>query len=122
MASSVTEGSSVRTGMTWPWGEILKMAPVELVQNRDVPAPSVAAPVAQLDAPTGLTAPDSVTTRPVQVRTRCLGALSPPRTTVTLTLAGVALATAGMARVPARDAASTVTAAFAFRRINESLR
>jgi hypothetical protein len=43
--------------------------------------------------------------------------LSPPCTTVSRILAGVALATAGTAAVPARDAASTATAAVAIRRI-----
>jgi hypothetical protein len=87
------------------------------VQYGDVPAPSVAGPVAQFDVPTGPPVPASVTTRPARVSTRCLGALSPPSTTVSWTPAGVALATAGTAAVLARDAARTATAAVAIRRI-----
>src|SRR5271169_6426493 len=116
MASSITEGSLLSTGMIWPGEEIVKIAPVWPVQYCDVPAPSVDGPVAQLDGPAGPPVPASVTTRPARVITRCLGALSPPCTTVSWILAGVvALATAGMAAVPARDAAST--AAVAIRRI-----
>src|SRR5580704_50764 len=117
MASSITEGSLLSTGMVWPREEIAKISPVGPVQYCDVPGPSVDGPVAQLDVPTGPPVPASVTTRPARVSTRCLGALSPPCTTVSRILAGVALATAGTAAVPARDAASTATVAVAIRRI-----
>src|ERR1700732_3313021 len=117
MATSITEGSSLSTGMIGPREEIVKISPVEPVQYGDVPGPSVAGPVAQLDVPTGPPVPASVTTRPARVSTRCLGALSPLCITVSWILAGVALATAGTAAVPARDAASTATAAVAIRRI-----
>src|SRR5580692_7283475 len=117
MASSITEGSLLSTGIIWPREEIVKIAPVGPVQYCDVPAPSVAGPVAQLDVPAGPPVPASVTTRPASVIRRCLGALSPPCTTVSWILAGMALATAGTAAVPARDAASTATAAVAIRRI-----
>src|ERR1700751_3371086 len=117
MDSSITEGSLLSTGTGGPREEIAKLSPVGPVQYCDVPAPSVAGPVAQLDVPTGPPVPASVTTRPARVSTRCLGALRPPCTTVSWILAGVALATAGTAAVAASEAASTATAANAICRI-----
>src|SRR5580693_1112761 len=117
MFSSITDGSLVRTGKLRPLAGMVKIAPVWPVQYGVVPAPSVEGPVAQLDVPTGPPVPASVTTRPALVSTRCLGALSPPCTTVSWIPAGVALATAEMAAVPASEAASTATAAVAVRRI-----
>src|SRR5580693_6542047 len=117
MATSITEGSLLSTGTVRPGEEIMKISPVGPVQYCDVPAPSVAGPVAQLDGPAGPPVPASVTTRPALVSARCLGALSPPSTTVSWIPAGVALATAGTAAVPARAAASTATVAVAIRRI-----
>src|SRR5260370_3901518 len=108
MASSITEGSVPSTGTSWPPGEIVKISPVGPVQYCDVPGPSVDGPVAQLDAPAGPPVPASVTTRPARLTTRCLGALSPPCTTVSRIPGGVAPAQAGTA--PARDAASTTAA------------
>src|SRR5580704_16445611 len=118
MFSSITEGSLVSTGTVRPREGMAKIAPVWPVQYCVVPAPSVEGPVAQLDVPAGPPVPASVTTRPALVSTRCRGALSPPCTTVSWILPGVAaLATAGTAAVPARDAARTATAAVAIRRI-----
>src|ERR1700751_1131800 len=116
MDSSITEGSLLSTGTGGPREEIAKISPVRPVQYCDVPAPSVPGPVAQLDVPTGPPVPASVTTRPARVSTRCLGALSPPCTTVSWMPAVVASATAGTAAVPA-SAASITAAAVAVRRI-----
>src|SRR5579863_3762708 len=115
MASSITEGRLLSTGMVWPGEEIAKISPVGPVQYCDVPGPSVAGPVAQLEMPAGPPVPASVTTRPARVSTTCLGALSPPCITVSWTPAGVASATAGpatagTATVPARDATTTAAA------------
>src|ERR1700749_38853 len=106
MDSSITEGSLLSTGTAWPRGEIGKISPVGLVQYCDVPAPSVAGPVAQFDEPAGPPVPASVTTRPVGESTRCLGVLSSFRMTVSCTPAGVVLATAPPASTPS-EAAST---------------
>src|ERR1700722_8649542 len=88
MFSSITEGRLLSPGMIRPPEEIVKTAPVWPVQYGVVPAVSVDGPVAQFDAPTGPPVPASVTTRPALVVTRCLGALSPPSTTVSWMLAG----------------------------------
>src|SRR5579864_2391513 len=116
MASSITEGRLLSTGMVWPGEEIAKISPVGPVQYCDVPGPSVAGPVAQLEMPAGPPVPASDTTRPARVSTTCLGALSPPCITVSWIPAGVASATAGTTTVPARDATTTAAAA-AIRRI-----
>src|SRR4029077_20761228 len=84
MDSSITEGSLLSTGTAWPREEIAKISPVGPVQYCDVPAPSVAGPVAQLDVTPGPPGPASVTTRPVSVSTMCLGVLSPLQMTVSL--------------------------------------
>src|SRR5260370_42490210 len=111
MASSITEGRLLSTGMIWPREEIVEISPVGPVQYCDVPAPSVDGPVAQLDVPIGPPVPASVTTSPALVSTRCLGALSPPCTTVSWILAAVALATPGPPALPPSDPATTPTAA-----------
>src|ERR1700679_3897256 len=102
--------------MVRPRAEIAKISPVARVQNCDVPAPSVAGPVAQLDEPAGPPVPASVTMSPAGDSTRCLGVLSPLCITASCTPAGTALATAAPADVLSH-AASTATAVVAVLRI-----
>src|SRR6202789_3699931 len=117
MFSSITDGSLVTTGKTRPFAGMVTIVPVWPVQYCVVPAVSVEGPVAQFDVPAGPPVPASVTTRPAPVSTRCLGAFSPPATTVSRIFAAAAVATPGTAAVHARDAASAATAAVAIRRI-----
>src|ERR1700722_5831404 len=109
LSASITEGRRTEAA-TWPC-LMSDTAPVWPTQNWVLPGPPIDGPVTQFEVPAAPPAPACATHRPSRASVRCRGALSPPRTTLTVTLPVAAwAATAGMA-APASTAPAKAAAA-----------